>query len=139
MRKSLSVNFPAWLALLFALALAGCAPRRAGIFKQTPIQVTSESLYRDYKNEADANGKYLGKLLEVSGAVDQTGESTTGEPYVILHGGDPLGVVWCQFSGESQEQARRIKTGQTITLRGICLGKGINVMLHECRDRKSVV
>ena len=136
MSKSLSVKFPSWLALFFALATAGCAPRRAGIFKQTPIQVTSESLYRDYKFEADANGKYLGRLLEVSGAVDQTGESTTGEPFVILHGGDALGDVWCHFTSESREQARRIKTGQTITLRGICLGKGINVMLHECSLRE---
>lgn len=119
--------------IVFSFVLNRFFPCKAEVFRQTPIQVASTALYRDFKNEAEANKKYSGKLLEVNGVIKQTGEGATGQPFVILNGGDSLGEVRCILSREDPKKARELKPGQTVTLQGVCMGKVINVTLDECK------
>ena len=120
-------------AVLLSFAAAGCRARQAEIFRQTPIKADAPALYKEYRNEADSNKKYQGKYMELTGTVAEVGENSVGQFYAILQGGDNLGDVRCLFSKQAPDEDRRIKPGQAITVRGVCLGKVMNVMLDECR------
>ena len=119
-------------ALVCVLALARFSPRKAEVFKQAPIPVTAEGLYREFNNSKEAILKYSGKYVEISGTVDHLDQTTLGLPYVVLRGGDALGEVQCIFSPQSRDQAQKIKPGQTVTLRGVCMGKVMNLIVDEC-------
>ena len=119
-------------ALIAALALGKFAPRKAEVFKQTPIQVTSEGLYKEFKNSKEAILKYSGKYVEISGVADHLDQTTLGLPYVILRGGDALGEVQCIFSPQNRDQAKQVKLGQAVTLRGVCMGKVMHLIIDEC-------
>ena len=122
-------------ALVGVLALERIAPRKAEVFKQTPIQITAETLYKEFKEKKEAIAQYSGKYLELSGVADRVEQTTTGLPFVILRGGDSVGNIQCIFTQGSREQAKEIKPGQPVTLRGVCLGRVMNVILDECSLR----
>ena len=119
-------------ALVLVLALGRFAPRKAEVFKQTPIKMTAESLYQEFNNSKDAILKYSGKYVEISGTAERLEQTTLGLPLVVLRGGDSLGDVRCIFSPQNRDQAQRVKIGESVTLRGVCLGRVINVILDEC-------
>lgn len=119
-------------ALVCVLALSRYAPRKAEVFKLTPLQTTSEGLCQEFKNSKEAIEKYSGKFVEISGAADHLGQTATGLPLAVLRGGDALGEVQCIFSPQNRDQARQIKPGTTVTLRGVCMGKVINLIVDEC-------
>lgn len=119
-------------AAILAMALYFILPRKAEVFRMDPIKVTSGKLYQDFKNETEANKTYSGKLLVVNGTITRSGEDPTGRPYVVLNGGDHLGEVRCLFAREDMEALGKLKTGATITLEGVCMGKVMNVTLNEC-------
>jgi len=123
------------VALAGVLALGRLAPRKAEVFKQTPIQITAENLYKEFKDKKEAISQYSGKYVEVTGVAESMAQTTTGLPYVILRGGDSLGNIQCIFAQGSLEQAKNIKPGQPVTLRGVCLGRVMNVILNECSLR----
>ena len=118
--------------LVCVLALYRVAPRKAEVFKQTPLQATSEGLYQEFKNNKEAIEKYSGKFVEISGVADHLEQTTLGLPLVVLRGGDALGNVQCIFSPQSRDQARQIKPGRAVTLRGVCMGKVMNLVVDEC-------
>ncbi len=90
--------------------------------------VLAEKIYQDFvTNEALANQKYVGKVLEITGAVSEA-QVTDGAAMVLLAAGDEAGGVNCSF--QKTTVIMPVK-GQTITIKGRCTGFLMDVNLSE--------
>ena len=136
-RKKINKFNPLFGLIGFLIFSIGCSPQKAKVYSQTPIPVSAEALYREYKDETVANTKYLGKLMDINGTIIRMGEDSGSQEYVILKGGDGAGDIQCFFIRTKTEEAKQLKIGQEVFLRGICIGKIINVAVDECVILKS--
>lgn len=95
-------------------------------------KITAPNLLKEYKdNEVRADGKYKGKVLEVSGTVDGIGKDLMDTMYVSLKG-DVIFGIQCMFAKKHESKLASLKKGQEITLKGKCTGKMGNVILRGC-------
>jgi tRNA_anti-like len=73
-------------------------------------------------NEIDADNKFKGKKLLLSGIVAGVEKDFTGQGYLTLRGSEPFLGVHAQLSDQSMAGAATLKKGQEITL--VCEGGG---------------
>lgn len=98
-----------------------------------PINVSPRDLYADYEaNEVAADLKYKDKVLVVRGVVDNIGKDITDDIYVTLKTGEMFGSIQCFFADSHVNEAASLAKGQTITIKGKCSGKMMNVLLNGC-------
>jgi hypothetical protein len=101
--------------------------------EEAAIQISAKQLYADYdSNEVAADEKYKGKILEVSGTVNDIAKDITDTIYVTLKGAEYFGDVQCFFSNEFTKEAAKLSKGQQLTVKGECDGKMMNVLLKGC-------
>src|SRR5262249_4696632 len=83
------------------------------------IKITAEALHaEDAANEVAADGKYRGKIIEVTGVVEEIGKGF-GDQYVNLERGNlRIAGVRCSFPDSAREQLAKLKKGQTVTIKG---------------------
>ncbi|MSP70484.1 MAG: hypothetical protein EXR20_09440 [Bacteroidetes bacterium] len=97
------------------------------------IEVSPQQLYSDWEaNEVSADLKYKGKVLIVKGKVNTIGKDIMDDIYVTLNTGKTFGEVQCSFSDNHTNEAAGLKKGQTITIKGKCDGKMMNILLSGC-------
>ena len=106
---------------------------RPSVSDMTPQAIVeAKSLVAEFESdELKSNEKYLGKVIEVTGIVDITSKNEKGEINITLRGGD-LGGVGCQFEKNKMDLLKNITTGNTVTIKGICTGILIDVVLVDC-------
>jgi hypothetical protein len=101
-------------------------------------KVTASELFEAYeKNEIAADDRYKGKLLEVSGKIDNIGKDILDSPYVTLSVGGKFQIMGVQafFDEASLSRLADLSKGQAVTLQCRCDGKFGNVMLKDCTLR----
>lgn len=99
------------------------------------ITVNATVLSAEYQeNEIAADEKYKGKILLVSGTIDDIGKDLMDSIYVSLSDGEEFSFsgVQCFFSDSQTSVAAKLKKGQTITIKGKCDGLMGNVLLNGC-------
>jgi hypothetical protein len=116
------------------------------------IVVSDGELSRAFlDNEISADEKYKGKLIEVTGRIDDLGKSKYGDIQYILHGSSGGGGIQCVLAEinnkEHKEKYVNLKNGQVVTIRGYVQGliggvtdlekalgktKGDNIFLEKC-------
>lgn len=90
------------------------------------IPVSALQLASEYEsNEEQANLKYLDKVLEVDGVINEISKNQSGESVITLKGNDMTGVI-CTLQDNAGLNA---KPGTSITLKGICTGYLTDVIL----------
>jgi len=95
---------------------------------ETAIELTATQLAAEYENdEAKANKKYLGNVLQVSGTVSEVTLNQQNKPVIILPGND-LSSVQCTLL----DNAPAVKKGDSITIRGFCTGYLTDVIMDRC-------
>jgi PKD repeat protein len=97
--------------------------------------LTAAQLLDEYDaNEVAADLKYKGKLLAVTGYIDNiTSYSTSLGVWLAPSQGWALITVNCYFPLSAQQQIAQLSEGQQITVVGVCGGEGIfGVRLREC-------
>lgn len=100
------------------------AAERAAVAKEHGIDVTATELWEAYRaNEVNADGRYKGQVVRVTGVVDKVAKGLLGDPYVSLEAGDRKHVR-CNFE-DSVPALANIAPKQTVTLRG--LGDGASI------------
>lgn len=100
---------------------------------QPSITVSAEKLYSDYEdNGVAADGKYKGKVIRVTGVVNNIDRDIMDNIYVTLKGDQYFGDIQCFFSESYVGIASQLSKGQRITVKGMCDGKLMNVMLNGC-------
>lgn len=116
------------------------------------LKVSDSELSRAFaENEIAADEKYKGKLVEVTGRIDDFGKSSYGEIQYILHGSSYGGGIQCVLTEVNNKAHKEkyigLKNGQIVTIRGYVEGligeatelekafgktKGDNVFLEKC-------
>lgn len=98
--------------------------------------VPSSRLLADYdNNEVDADNKYKGYLLNVSGYV-QSVSVVLGDTAVLIDNGETMNITMVQCNFKSQEEidkVSKLKKGQRVTIQGRCSGKSIYIHLNDCK------
>lgn len=108
----------------------GAAPKTAA-----PVAVKASELTKAYdENELAADGKYKGKVLEVSGKITNIAE-TLGNLTVSLAGHNIAKTVMCGFDESEKPSIAKLKNGQSVTLTGTGDGStgGLYVGLNDCK------
>jgi hypothetical protein len=105
--------------------------------KARTVVVPATQLLKEFQeNPAEADRKYRGKYLEMTGVVERTGGGDEA-PFVIVHGGDESSPVKLEcFFDMPDELAEielgRLEKGQSITLRGEYGGRVSHIQLRQC-------
>lgn len=93
------------------------------------ISLTANKILNDFSSdENDANTKYLEKIIEVKGEIASL-KTEKGLGIISLKTNDDFGSVLCHLSEESTKKMHNFKEGQTISVKGICTGYLMDVIL----------
>lgn len=93
------------------------------------VMITAESLIGAFENnEQEANEKYLDKIIQIEGVVSSINTSN-GNSVITLSASDSMGTVVCTMEPSQNKRVLGIENGTTITLKGICTGFIMDVML----------
>lgn len=91
------------------------------------VTVTADQLLTDYEsNEAAANDKYLGKVVEVSGTVSQV-STEEGKNKVHFETSNPIATVISEL--DEGNSAEGIAVGTHAKVKGMCSGYLSDVIL----------
>ncbi|REJ81157.1 MAG: hypothetical protein DWQ44_11680 [Bacteroidetes bacterium] len=99
----------------------------------TPVAfIDSSDLISEFESdEESANGKYLGKVVQVSGTVISSSIDKEGNLNVMLEGPD-LAAVSCQFEKGFRPIQGQFSEGKRTSIKGFCTGILIDVVLVQC-------
>ena len=101
----------------------------------TPDYVLSaNALFNAYdKNSVAADAKYEGKIVEVSGTVQDIGKDILDTAYLIIGGSGFLDGVQCMLPEGQEGLVARVSKGQYITLKGKVSGQIMGyVIVNNC-------
>ena len=103
------------------------------VANETPaFQIEAAALAGEYElNEKLADSKYLGKVVEVRGIISEKIIDQNGKIMVTLAGQDLAGVG-CEFEKNALSDATGLKEGDRVTIKGICTGALMDVVLVDC-------
>ncbi|MFW5820193.1 MAG: OB-fold protein [Bacteroidota bacterium] len=95
--------------------------------------ITAEELYYEFsENEETANEKYTGKVIQVTGILKDKGITSDTSLNLVLKTSDPPGSVICSFHDSGKLKEDSLKEGQEVTVRGVCSGMLMDVILNNC-------
>ena len=96
---------------------------------KSDITLTANTILNDFTtNETAANAKYLEKIIAVTGEVSNI-KIEKDKGIVTLKTNDDFGSVLCHLSENATKNINSIKEGQTVTIKGICTGYLMDVIL----------
>ena len=83
------------------------------------------------KDESTANAKLNDKVIAVKGNISKIdiGDSTQS---VFLGVDESIGAVLCQFDASHKEELAKLKEGEAVTIKGVCTGILMDVILTRC-------
>lgn len=94
--------------------------------------MTATALVSEFElGEKEANSKFLGKIIEVSGVVTEKTKNSNGMYNLTIQGADLAGVG-CEFEPAANKTVAAIKEGEIIKVKGICSGVLMDVILVNC-------
>jgi len=126
------------IAVSFFVVLGLCAgfflyhkPTEKRVTGKADYSVKATQLFTEFSaNESAANGKYLNKVVSVSGVITEISAVDSLGISILLETGNPLFGVSCQFpSGNNGKLPAR---GSNIKIKGLCTGKLMDVVLVKC-------
>lgn len=126
--------------LCFLLIAAGWGyylyqkPHESAAGDRANVTIEADSLYSQYSgNEKASDGKYMGKVLEVSGKLAEIQRNGPSEVWILATNGAGGGGINCQlFTGENIPEPRP-KPGDKVTIKGRCTGWLVmDVTLSDC-------
>ena len=94
--------------------------------------ISAVALYEAYSNnEKRANRKYTGKVIQLSGEIDEIYPDENNAPVVVLRSdsGDLVSVVTLETSQE--KKIASYNEGDQITVKALCSGKLMEVTLNK--------
>ena len=127
------------LALLLGVVGAGVGfmiynkPHQNMKSAKADFTLPATELFAAYEfNETTANEKYLGKVIEVTGTVQDVQTDEDGTVSLTLDAGGMLGGVICKLDDLSDHARTEFSTGEGVTLKGRCTGVLMDVVMVRC-------
>ena len=100
---------------------------------EADMTLESTALFSAFEaNEAEANEKYLDKVSKISGTVKEVNTDEEGNISLTLESGNELFGVICQMDNLTKQEKTDFKIGEQVTLKGICTGMLMDVVLVRC-------
>ncbi|HZE86020.1 MAG TPA: hypothetical protein VE035_16990 [Puia sp.] len=111
------------------------------LIREAETRITARELVRSFdSSEALSSRKFLYKVLSVRGVVQMIRKNEQGDYIIDLGagvkaGGDPAGrpvSVSCSLDSIYNSLPMNLNAGDSTTIRGICAGHFINVLMVQC-------
>jgi hypothetical protein len=100
---------------------------------RTDFSVDATELFAAFESDEEAaNQQYLDKVIELKGTVKEVNTDDSGRLSLTLEGGDELFGVICQFDPRSPQGPDDFQAGQAVTIKGVCTGMLMDVVLVRC-------
>lgn len=138
-RRSVLTPGTRWLAgLVLFSACVNTLPDQDLRIRVTPIvaKMPAEFLWKEYQADArDADRKYWGKAIEISGKATASDAQDTGGPsknYLFFKQSDAFGVRANLLDEDAADIIKEAATGQRIRLKCFCAGLDGHVVLKSC-------
>lgn len=97
------------------------------------LNIDAKELYNAFDRDEDlANKSYLDKVLEVNGQVDTVMKNENGGLVIVLSTGGEMGSVTAELDPSIKLDHETFNKGEKITVKGVCAGKLIDVVLNRC-------
>lgn len=97
--------------------------------KEANVTISADQLIADYEaDEKNANDKYLGKVVMVSGKIAEI-TNEEGKKKVNLETSNPISAVICEM--EESKKTEKLKAGDMIKVKGMCSGYLSDVILVQ--------
>ena len=129
------------LLLAAVLVLAGAAvgfymynkPHQDMERAEADMAIQASELYDAFEQDENAaNERYLDKVVQVKGKVKSVSKADDGSVSLTLESGSDMFGVICEFDKLTEHAETTFETGQEVTLKGICTGKLMDVVLVRC-------
>lgn len=97
-------------------------------------RLSANQLYSEYEsNEVAADSKYKGRVVVVSGTIQNIGKDIMDDAYIVIGGEGFLDGIQCMFTKGQQSSVARLSKGQHVTVKGEVSGKMLgNVLVNKC-------
>jgi hypothetical protein len=98
------------------------------------VTTTAKELANEFgADENAAAKKYVGTeiVVQVSGKITSVKSDTSGIT-LGLDTGDPMNGVSCVLDKFTQQKRTEFKEGEEVKLKGLCLGKNMDVNIDRC-------
>jgi hypothetical protein len=93
--------------------------------------VAAVDLQREFsENESAASEKYINKIIEVKGIIASVDKAEGNNINISLRTGDETSSVICTVTGLKGRED--LQQGNEITVRGVCSGFLMDVLLNNC-------
>ena len=105
-----------------------------GVSAAPDVVTDAGTLLKDYKdNEAAADQKYKGKVIQISGVVGEIRKSPSDQIYVTVGTGAAfeLPMAQCFFDASASAKAATLKQGDLVTIKGRVDGLILNVVVQD--------
>lgn len=126
-------------AVLLVVILAGVGfymynkPHQNMKKASSDFQLEASALFTEFEtNETTANEKYLDKIVQISGVVRESSTDDDGQVSVTLDAGSSMFGVICKMDGLTKHKQTDFQPGEQITLKGVCTGMLMDVVLVRC-------
>lgn len=83
-------------------------------------------------DEASANEKFLDKLIQVNGRIQDIKVDEEGQTIISLEGGDLMFGIICELDPFTKHKRTEFSIGEQVVLKGICTGKLMDIVLVRC-------
>ena len=95
-------------------------------------RLTAQNLIKEYQdNEKNTNEKYTEKVIQIEGDVSEI-STLRGNSVVTLNDPDSESSIICHMQAEDNKRALTLKKGERITIKGVCTGYLLDVIMVRC-------
>ncbi len=99
---------------------------------KSEVIVTAQGLLESYQNdETLSNIHYANKLVEVTGEIHEI-TAENGNSIIALKDANGVASILCHMAPEENLKVLKLKKEGTITIKGICTGYLLDVILVRC-------
>ncbi|MCB0632380.1 MAG: hypothetical protein R2824_28240 [Saprospiraceae bacterium] len=126
------------LVLIILLLLVGSwlylnyAPQKSTEKKTAAASLTATELYTTFEtDEAAANQRYIGQILQVKGRLGEKLIDENLAPVLVLREANAMAGVMCTLFKNQQTAFDALAIGDSVTMKGKCNGMLMDVVLDE--------
>ncbi|MGZ5244279.1 MAG: OB-fold protein [Bacteroidia bacterium] len=130
-----------WLiaVIIIILAIGGTVyyvfnkPKRDIAGSKEDFVITAPALLQEFEtDETAANTKYLDKIIAVKGQIASIETTQEGNLNIALATNNEMSTVSCAMLPDEKHKAANIKPGDEFTIKGLCTGMLMDVVLTNC-------
>ncbi len=135
MSPKIKIALVALVFLTIAGAVAGLYLfnlKAKDIEKEKPDYILpATELQKSFEDDEDAAAlKYINKIIEVSGEISSLNYGENASQNISLKTGSDFSMVICSYT--KSNKIYTLKVGDKITVRGVCSGYLMDVLLNNC-------